>query len=61
MWLGKDRGNLRDAIASNTQLQNWLEEDKGKNNKMSTLVWKKPENRKKQKKEASEKERKAKQ
>jgi len=28
---------------------------------MSTLVWKKPENRKKQKKEASEKERKAKQ
>ena len=34
---------------------------KGENNEVSTLVWKKPENREKQRKEASEKRRKAKQ
>jgi len=38
IWLGKDRGNLRDTIAGNTQLQNWLEKNEGENNKVSTLV-----------------------
>jgi len=33
---------------------------KGENNEVSTLVWKKPENREKQRKEASKKKRKAK-
>jgi len=60
IWSGKDRGDLRDAIAGSIQFQNWLEEGEGKNNKVSTLVWKKPGNREKQRKEASKKERKAK-
>ena len=60
MWSRKDGGDLGDTIASSTQPQNWLEEREGENNKVSTLVWKKPGNREKQKKEASKKERKAK-
>ena len=60
IWSGKDRGDLRDAIAGSIQFQNWLEEEEGENNKVSTLVWKKPGNREKQRKEASKKERKAK-
>ena len=59
MWSGKDRGDLGDTMAGSTQPWNWLGEERGENDKVSTLVWKKPGNRKKQSKEASKKRRKA--